>query len=39
MIIYIAFGLKFIFEKPTKQITTHLSKLLQVKLKTTLKYF
>ena len=41
MIIYIAFGLKFIFEKPTKQITTYLSKLLhvQVKLKTTLKYF
>ena len=38
MIIYIAFGLKFIFEKHTYQITTYLSKLLQVKLiKTTPK--
>ena len=26
MIIYIAFGLKFIFEKRTKQIITYLSK-------------
>ena len=39
MIIYIAIGLKFIFEKRTKQITTYLSKLLQIKLKTTLRYF
>ena len=41
MITYRAFGLKFIFEKRTQQITTYLSKLLhvQVKLETTLKYF
>ena len=39
MIIYIAFGLKFIFEKLTRQITTYLSKILQVRLKTTLKFF
>ena len=38
-IIYIAFGLNYIFEKRTKQITTYLSKILQVKLKTTLTFF
>ena len=38
MIIYIPFRLKFTFEKRTKQMNTYLSKLLQVKLKTTLKY-
>ena len=38
MIIYIAFGL-FIFEKRTQQITTYLSKILQIKHKTTLTFF
>ena len=37
--IYIAFGLQFIFEKRTQQITTYLSKILQVKLKKTLEFF
>ena len=33
MYYYIAFGLKFMFEKRTQQITTYLSKISQVKLK------
>ena len=36
---YIAFGIKFIFEKRIQQITAYLSKILQVKLKTTLMFF